>query len=125
MLLAEVLGNVVASRKEPLMEGFKLMAVQPVDAERRPVGAPLVAVDSVGAGPGELVLLVAGSSARYTAVTTGKPADLTILGIVDTVVIDGRTLYDTTTATGRAPAVRSDPAGAPASPRPRKGGAGA
>lgn len=93
MLIAEVVGTVVASRKEPLLEGMKLLAVQPVDAARKPVGAPVVAIDSVGAGPGEIVLLVAGSSARYTAVTQGKPADLTILAIVDEIDLAGRLAY--------------------------------
>ena len=94
MILADVVGTVVASRKDPAMEGLTLLAVQPLGADMTPVGAILVAIDSVGAGIGERVLVVAGSSARYTAVTTGKPADATIMGIVDLVEAGGKRLYD-------------------------------
>lgn len=103
MLIAEVVGTVVASRKEPLLEGMKLMAVQPLDAAHRPAGPPVVAVDSVGAGPGEIVLLVAGSSARYTAVTQGRPADLTILAIVDEIDLNGRRAYSKATSGSGSP----------------------
>lgn len=94
MILAEVVGTVVSSRKDPALEGLKLLAVQPLGSGLKPTGAVLVAVDSVGAGPGEVVLIVSGSSARYTAVTTGRPADASILAIVDQVASAGATLYD-------------------------------
>lgn len=111
------------------MEGFKLMAVQPVDMARRPLGSPLVAVDSVGAGPGELVLIVAGSSARYTSVTKERPTDLTILAIVDTVSLEGQPDLTGHSAPGGGspPSNRAEP-GRPdgvSSGRPRKGGSGA
>ena len=85
MILAQVVGTIVSSRKEASIEGFKLMAVQPLGADFKPSGAVLVAVDAVGAGMGETVLIVSGSSARYTEVTSGKPADAAILAIVDLV----------------------------------------
>ena len=85
MILADVIGTVVSSRKDPALEGLKLLAVQPLGKDLQPSGAIVVAVDSVGAGTGERVIIVSGSSARYTAVTSGKPADATILGIVDQV----------------------------------------
>lgn len=94
MILAEVVGTVVSSRKDPALEGLKLLAVQPLGQGLAPTGAVFVAVDSVGAGPGELVLIVSGSSARYTAVTTGRPADASILAIVDQVATGGTLLYD-------------------------------
>jgi microcompartment protein CcmK/EutM len=85
MLLADVVGTVVSSRKDPALDGLKLLAVQPLGKDLLPTGAILVAVDSVGAGVGQRVLIVSGSSARYTQATTGKPADAAILGIVDQV----------------------------------------
>lgn len=94
MILAEVVGTVVASRKESTLEGLKLMAVQPLGSDLKPGGGVVVAVDSVGAGPGETVLLVAGSSARYTTATNGRPADLTILAIVDQIEVAGRAVYN-------------------------------
>jgi len=94
MILADVVGTIVSSRKDPALEGLTLLAVQPLGADLAPSGAILVAVDSVGAGVGERVLIVSGSSARYTATTTGKPADATILGIVDLVESNGQRVYD-------------------------------
>ena len=94
MILAQVVGTVVASKKESALDGLKLMAVQPLGPDFKPSGAVVVAADSVGAGPGETVLLVAGSSARYTTATTGRPADLAILAIVDNVEVGGRSVYD-------------------------------
>lgn len=94
MILADVVGTVVSSRKDPAIVGLTLLAVQPLGVDMTPTGLVLVAVDSVGAGVGERVLIVSGSSARYTAVTTGKPADATILGIVDLVESGGKRLYD-------------------------------
>jgi microcompartment protein CcmK/EutM len=93
MILAQVVGTVVASRKEPSIDGFKLMAVVPVGPDLKPSGGLLVAVDAVGAGVGETVLVVSGSSARYTEVTTGKPADLSILAIVDLIETAEGRLY--------------------------------
>ena len=94
MILAEVVGTVVSSRKDPALEGLKLLAVQPLGKGLAPTGSILVAVDSVGAGAGEIVLIVSGSSARYTAVTSGRPADASILAIVDQVAASGTTIYD-------------------------------
>jgi len=94
MILADVVGTVVSSRKDPAILGLTLLAVQPLGADMAPSGAVVVAIDSVGAGIGERVLIVSGSSARYTAATTGKPADATILGIVDLVESGGKRLYD-------------------------------
>ena len=94
MLIADVVGTVVSSRKDPAILGLTLLAVQPLGADMAPSGAVLVAVDSVGAGVGERVLIVSGSSARYTAVTSGKPADATVMGIIDLVESDGKRLYD-------------------------------
>jgi len=83
MQLARVVGTVVSSRKEPNMTGLKLLVVRPLDEEGRETGNALVAADAVGAGPDEVVLIAAGSSARQTEATDKKPVDLVILAIVD------------------------------------------
>jgi microcompartment protein CcmK/EutM len=83
MQLARVVGTVVSSRKEPNITGLKLLVVKPLDEEGRETGNALVAADAVGAGPDEVVLIAAGSSARQTEATDKKPVDLVILAIVD------------------------------------------
>jgi microcompartment protein CcmK/EutM len=93
MQLCKVVGTVVASRKEPTLDGLKLMLVRPVDPEGRETGAFVVSADAVGAGPGELVLIAAGSSARQTAVTANRPVDSVIMAIVDTWEVAGQTKY--------------------------------
>ncbi len=99
MLFARVVGNVVCTRKDDKLVGAKLLLVQPVGLDDKPKGNPLVGVDAVGAGTGELVLLVQGSSARQTARTESTPVDCTIFGIVDTIEKDGRVVF--TKAAGR------------------------
>jgi microcompartment protein CcmK/EutM len=83
MQLARVVGTVVATRKEQSLEGLKLLLVRPLDEEGREQGTPLVAVDAVGAGPDEIVLVAAGSSARQTALTDKRPVDAVLMAIVD------------------------------------------
>jgi microcompartment protein CcmK/EutM len=83
MQLARVVGTVVATRKEPNMMGLKLLVVRPIDEEGRESGNAIVSADAVGAGPDEIVLIAAGSSARQTASTDKKPVDSVILAIVD------------------------------------------
>lgn len=93
MVTARVVGNVVCTQKEEKLNGVKLLLVQPVDLADAPKGAPLVAIDAVGAGEGELVLLVQGSSARQTSRTEGRPSDCTIFAIVDTIEKDGKVVF--------------------------------
>lgn len=87
MLIAQVKGNVWATRKEESLKGYKLLVVQPVDLEGRPVGNVMVAADRIGAGEGELVLIVGGSSARMAAENRDVPVDATVVGIIDTVEV--------------------------------------
>ncbi len=92
MFLAKVIGNVVATQKSPEFEGMKLLFIQPyINRDRAlvPSGSSIVAVDSLGAGTGELVLFTQGSSARLTQVTKGAPVDAVIVGIVDSVEVGG------------------------------------
>jgi microcompartment protein CcmK/EutM len=88
VILARVVGNVVATRKDPRLEGKKLLILQPVSPEGKPEGAYVVAVDTVSAGNRELVLAVSGSSARMAEGCKDLPIDTAIVGIVDTASLD-------------------------------------
>lgn len=85
MILARVVGTVVATRKDPRLEGSKLLILKPVSPEGIPEAGYVIAVDTVGAGSNELVIAVSGSSARMADGCKEKPVDLAIIGIVDTV----------------------------------------
>ncbi|MCK4413328.1 MAG: EutN/CcmL family microcompartment protein [Candidatus Eisenbacteria sp.] len=93
MNLARVLGTVVSTRKEPSLEGLKLLLLGQVDAERKLTGSTVVAADAVGAGIGEYVLYATGSSARQTALTDKRPCDAVVMAIVDSWEIGGLELY--------------------------------
>src|SRR5262249_43047430 len=93
MVLGKVIGTLVASRKEPTLEGLKLLVVRACDVEGNPTGGIAIAVDAVGAGIGEVVLYAAGSSARQTQVTQNRPVDATIMAIVDEIAIGGVRRY--------------------------------
>ena len=83
MILAQVIGTVVSTRKEQSLSGLKFLLVRNVDMEGKPSGATVVAADAVGAGPGEMVLYASGSSARQTVATDKRPVDAVIMAIVD------------------------------------------
>jgi len=89
MVLGRVDGTVVATRKDPKLEGLKLLVVRVVDLDQKPTGGAFVAVDAVGAGTGEIVLCAQGSSARLTPATENRPCDAVVVGIVDTLEVDG------------------------------------
>ena len=99
MFLARVTGSVVATQKVASMTGRKLLTVEPlrVDpatrAELAGTGRTFICVDTVGAGQGEMVLIVQGSSARLTPETEKLPVDCTIIGIVDTVNVENKTIF--------------------------------
>jgi len=93
MNLGRVTGTLVATRKEPLLEGLPLLVVRQLNAEGEPTGGYVVAVDSVGAGVDEVVLYASGSSARQTAITRDKACDAVIMAIVDQWDLDGETVY--------------------------------
>lgn len=93
MVLGRVIGTLVASRKEPTLEGLKLLVVRACDVDGKATGAVAIAADAVGAGLGEVVLYCAGSSARQTQVTQNRPVDATIMAIVDEIAIDGERRY--------------------------------
>jgi microcompartment protein CcmK/EutM len=93
MNVGKVIGTVVASRKDPKLEGLKLLLVQATDLAGTPKGGQVVAVDSVGAGIGEVVLYCSGSSARQTEVTQNRPVDTVIMAIVDEIEVGGETSF--------------------------------
>ncbi|MEE9562365.1 MAG: EutN/CcmL family microcompartment protein [Thermoanaerobaculia bacterium] len=93
MLLGRVVGSLVASRKEPLMEGFKFLVVRQVGVDGKETGGYVVAVDAVGAGPDEVVLYATGSAARQTVATRDRPCDAVIMAIVDTWEVEGKEAY--------------------------------
>jgi microcompartment protein CcmK/EutM len=87
MKLGQVVGTVVATRKSPKLEGFKLLAVRGVDPHGQLEKDYVIALDAVGAGAGEIVLTVTGSSAREDAKTKKAATDTTIVSIVDRVTL--------------------------------------
>jgi ethanolamine utilization protein EutN len=99
MFVARVTGLVVASQKVASMTGHKLLTVEPLRVEPQArdrligTGRTFVVVDTVGAGLGEMVLIVQGSSARMTPETEKLPVDATIIGIVDTVNVENKTIF--------------------------------
>lgn len=93
MQLARVVGTVVSTRKEPNLEGIKLLVVRPLDEEGRDAANALVAADAVGAGPDEVVLIAAGSSARQTQMTDKKPVDAVVMAIVDSWCVGDKEKY--------------------------------
>jgi microcompartment protein CcmK/EutM len=88
MILARVVGTVVATRKDPRLEGKTLLIVKPVSPEGKDEGGYLVAVDTVSAGFKEKVLVVSGSSARMAQGCKDTPVDTAIVGIVDDMRLD-------------------------------------
>lgn len=88
MFLAKVVGNVVSTQKDEKFVGTKLLIVRKIDENRQLIGESLVAIDTVGAGNGEIVLVVTGSGARYVDTSERViPSDASIIGIVDSVEV--------------------------------------
>jgi microcompartment protein CcmK/EutM len=83
MQLARVIGDVVVTRKDPNLVGFKLLVLQPLTPARAAAGKPIVAVDAAGAGVGEVVFFVRGKEASFPFLPAEPPVDAGIVGIVD------------------------------------------
>ena len=95
MQIGIVKGTVVSTNKSDKLNGLKLLIVKPISIDTfEEKGDAIVAVDAVGAGEGEVVLLVAGSSSRQTAVTENKPVDLSIVAIIDHVDLRGKRVFE-------------------------------
>jgi microcompartment protein CcmK/EutM len=99
MILARIVGTVVATRKDARLEGKKLLVVKPVSPQGEDESGYLIAVDTVDAGFRETVLIVTGSSARNAAECKDRPVDAAIVGVVDEVVLDS--LHEAELAAGR------------------------
>ncbi|WKZ82469.1 MAG: EutN/CcmL family microcompartment protein [Acidimicrobiia bacterium] len=93
MLLGRVTGTVVATRKEPTLDGLTFLVVAHLDAEGKETGGSVVAADAVGAGVGEVVMYASGSSARQTIATKDRPCDAVIMAIVDTWEVGGQVKF--------------------------------
>ncbi|MCW5876740.1 MAG: EutN/CcmL family microcompartment protein [Anaerolineales bacterium] len=93
MLIAKVIGNTVATIKDPKLEGRKLLICRETDQTGAPTGKPYVAVDTVNAGVGDLVLTAHGSSGRQTDITKDTPVDAVIMAIIDSLQVDGEVVF--------------------------------
>ncbi len=89
MRLGRITGKVWATKKEPSLHGLKLYVMQPLDHYQAPQGSPLIAVDAIGAGEGEMVFWVAGADATLAFEGRTISSDATIIGIVDSVHVEG------------------------------------
>ena len=90
MILGRIAGTVVSSRKDPSIDGRKLLLVRFLDTEGEPTGGFVVAMDAVGAGVDEVVLVAQGSSARQTETTRDRPCDAVVMAIVDSWEVGGQ-----------------------------------
>ena len=88
MHIGRVIGTVVATRKDEELTGTKLMITQPLDLDYLPKGEPLIAVDTVGAGIGELIVYTTGTASRIAARKMNAPIDTAIVGIIDYMDVD-------------------------------------
>lgn len=83
MFLAKVIGTVWATRKDEQLQSFKMQFIQPIDSDKKSIGAPIVAVDTVGAGTGEIVFYITAAEAVIPLPVDIAPVDASIVGIVD------------------------------------------
>ena len=93
MLIAKVIGTTVSTIKDEKLQGRKLLILRPTDERGNPVGKPYIAIDTVDAGIGELVLTASGSSARQTAITKDTPVDAVIMAMIDSMEVEGEVVY--------------------------------
>lgn len=94
MILGQITGKVVSTQKDPGLSGVKMLIVQDLDLDSmKPTNKYVIAIDTVGAGVGEFVITVAGSSARIAEGMKEVPVDCAIVGIVDTINMEGRVAY--------------------------------
>ncbi len=93
MLMGKVVGTVISTQKDQGLMGFKLLIVQNVDLNMKLLPSYVIAVDAVGAGMDEVVIVVQGSSARMCQQTLQKPVDAAIIAIVDSLEYQGKIIY--------------------------------
>ena len=93
MLIARVVGTTVATIKDEKLQGRKLLILRQTDETGAATGKPYVAIDTLDAGIGDLVLTAAGSSARQTNITKDTPVDAVIMAIIDSMEVDGKVTF--------------------------------
>ena len=99
MFIAQVTGSLVATQKTAAMTGHKMLVVEPYRLDEKPrdrlvpTGRTFIAVDALGAGEGEFVLVTQGSSARMTPETKTLPIDAVVIGLVDAVTVEGHDVF--------------------------------
>lgn len=95
MMIGKVKGTVISTNKCDSLDGWKLLIVQPLDIETmKEKGEHVVVMDGIGAGEGEIVMCVAGSSSRQSDETKTAPSDITLLAIIDTIDLKGSRVYE-------------------------------
>jgi ethanolamine utilization protein EutN len=90
MYLGKVLGTIWATRKYESINGYKMQLVQPINADNKKIGEPLIALDTVGAGPGEIIFYITSSEAVIPLDVDMAPVDASIVGIVDSINIESK-----------------------------------
>ena len=93
MLIAKVIGTTVSTIKDEKLTGRKLLIMRQTDETGNPTGKPYVAVDTVDAGVGDLVLTCAGSSARQTNITKDTPVDAVVMAVIDSLELEGQVVF--------------------------------
>jgi microcompartment protein CcmK/EutM len=93
MLIAKVVGTTVSTIKDEKLIGRKLLVLRPTDERGNPIGKPYVAIDTVDAGVGDLVLTASGSSARQTTITKDTPVDAVIMAMIDSLEVDDEMVF--------------------------------
>jgi microcompartment protein CcmK/EutM len=93
MLIARVIGTTVSTIKDEKIIGQKLLVMRQTDETGKLIGKPFVAVDTVDAGVGDLVLTASGSSARQTTITKDRPVDAVIMAVIDSLEVEGKTTF--------------------------------
>ena len=95
MNICRVKGTVVSTTKAEKINGLKLLLVKPIDLETfEETGSLVVAIDTVDAGEGEIVMTVGGSSSRQTAITENKPCDQSIIAVIDSIDLEGKRIFE-------------------------------
>lgn len=94
MLIAKVIGTTVSTIKDEKIVGRKLLVLRQTDEKGNPIGKPYVAVDTVNAGVGDLVLTAHGSSARQTKITDKRPVDAVIMAMIDSLEVNGEVTFE-------------------------------